>query len=1096
VGIEDNYFDLGGDSIRSIRLLGKARDAGLDIQLTDLFRYQTIAALAPHVTVGQISSDGIAPFSLIPDTVRAMLPADAVDAYPLSNSQAGMLYHSELEPDSTVFFNVNAKVLRAPFDQAKFEAAMATLAQRHPILRTSFHLNGYPQQIQMVHETAVIPLQIDDLRHLSPSEQATILENWIAAEQIRPYDWESGAPIRFHVHRLDDDTFQLTMSEHHVLLDGWSEAMIQAELFQLYLANLGEPITVPPAPLAKYSDYVATVQDTITSEAHRSYWSAQVADVPPNQIPRWPKEHTPGSAKNPADQDITQRRHSIVLSPEVVEELQTLARETGVHMKHVFLAAHFYVLSLLSGQKDVVTGLVTNGRLEQTDGERTLGLFLNLVPLQQQVAEGSWTDLIRNVFTAEQEMLPHRRFPLIEIRQLRPGQPLFESVFNFNHFHIYDALYQMENFQILEDRYYASTSDTFSFGVLMDPVTAVVKLTIEYATALFPQAQIEAIADYYGQTLADMARQPNASYTNYSPMSAAERTLLLNTWNDTAADYPAESCIQQLIAEQADRTPQATAVVSNTETLTYQELVSRANQLAHHLRNLGVGPETIVGISVGRVPDLIVGLLGILNAGGAYLPLDPEYPQDRLAFMIEDAQTPVIVTTDELAQKLPANQVKIVKIDADWPIIAQQPTTVPDSGVTPDNLAYIIYTSGSTGKPKGVMIPHRALTNENWGISRNWYNVENGLHATDRILQLATINFDSAVEEIFPTLISGATLVLSPTNKLIATDMNALIDQHQITLLEFSTAYWHLWVRELEQSGLSIPTSLRAVSVGGEAMNPSVLAAWYRLTQNGRVALINGYGPTETTITATGYTLRPEDSAATAIPIGQPLDNFTAYVLNAKRQPVPIGVPGELYIGGASVARGYLRRPERTAQAFLPDPFAADPQARMYKTGDLVRWLPDGNIEYLGRTDFQVKVRGYRIELGEIETALLQVPGVHECLVTVHEAENSDKRIVAYILAAPDANADDLKQQALETHLLKHLPEYMVPSAFMCLDAWPLTPNGKINRHALPTNFEMGSEREIVAPRTVVEANLITIWQELLGVAQVSVHDNFFKLGG
>ncbi|MCA9918597.1 MAG: amino acid adenylation domain-containing protein, partial [Anaerolineales bacterium] len=1091
VGIEDNYFDLGGDSIRSIRLLGKARDVGLDIQLTDLFRYQTIAALAPHVTVGQESHSSLAPFALISDRIRAMLPTDVVDAYPLSSLQAGMLYHSELEPDSAVYLNVNTKVLRTSFDQAKLEAALQVLAQRHPILRTSFHLNGYPQQIQMVHASALIPLQVDDLRHLSASEQESTLHTWLEAEQKRPFDWETAPLLRFHVHRLNDDSFQLTMSEHHAILDGWSEAMIQAELFQLYLASLGESLTTPPVPETKYNEYIAAEQAAIASEAHRHFWTTQVADAPLAQIARWPKEHTPSATNNPAEQNAAQRRHTITLSAEVVRELQVLARESGTHIKHLFLAAHFYLLGLLSGQKEVMTGLVTNGRLEQTDGERALGLFLNAVPLQQQLADGTWTDLIRSIFAAEQAMLPHRRFPLIEIQQLRPGQPLFEAVFNFNHFHVYDALYQLDNFQILTDRYYASTSDTFTVNVMMDPGTAVVELTIEYATDQFTQAQIEAIIGYYAQTLADIAHQPNATYANYSPISATERTLLVETWNQTEADFPADTCPHQFIVEQAARNPNNLAVISDEQTLTYQQLVSRANQLAHHLRSLGVGPETIVGINVGRDTNLIVGLLGILNAGGAYLPLDPDYPEDRLAFMIEDAQTPVVISTAEFAQKLPDNDATIVKIDADWPTIAQQPTTLPDSGVTTDNLAYIIYTSGSTGKPKGVLVSHKAMINHNWYMKDFCH-----ITANDRMLQFTTINFDVAIEEIFPTLISGAGLVISPTNMLAPSDMNDLANRHQVTLMSLPTAYWQLWARELKQMALELPPTLRFIMVGGEAMIPSVVAIWYELDKDGRTTLVNVYGPTEATVTATVYTLQPSDAKSSNIPIGYPMSNYTTYVLDERRQPVPIGVPGELYIGGVSVARGYLRRPGRTAQAFLPDPFANDPEAIMYKTGDQARWLPDGNIEFIGRTDFQVKVRGYRIELGEIETALLKAPDVHECLVTVHETNNRDKQIVAYVLAAQNANLANLKPQALEAFLLKNLPEYMVPSAFMRLDAWPLTPNGKINRRALPTNFEVGSDREIVAPRTEIEATLVTIWQELLGVAQVSVHDNFFKLGG
>ncbi|MCA9920038.1 MAG: amino acid adenylation domain-containing protein, partial [Anaerolineales bacterium] len=1014
----------------------KARDAGLEIALPDLFRHQTIAALSPYIAVGQVEQTETEPFHMISDELRALLPEDVVDAYPLSSLQAGMLYHSKLEPDSAVYFNVTIKTVRAVLDEEKMAATVETLMQNHPILRMSYHLGEYSEPLQLVHQTARIPLQIDDLRNLPAAEQKTTLETWLAAERKRHFDWETAPLLRFQVHRLTDDVFQLSMSMHHVILDGWSEAALISEFFQIYAAKLGANESIPPTPVALYSDFIAAEKAAIASEEQRGYWANVIGDAPLAQIARWPA--APASEAELVD---PMRTYVTDLPVAVSEGLLALAKETGVHVKHVFLAAHLYVMGLISGQKDIVTGLVTNGRLEQTDGERVLGLFLNVVPFRQQMDGGSWANLVRQTFDTEQEMIPHRRFPLVNIRQMRPGQELYEAIFNFIHFHVYGEANELANLEIVENDYYGGGSDIFSLDVFMNPVTAAVSLVIDYSIKHFPPAQIEAIGGYYQQTLASMAHEPKADYAQFSALSAAERTLVVETWNQTEAEFPAETCVHQLIAQQAERTPQATAVFSNNQTLTYQELISRANQVAHHLQSLGVGPETIVGISVGRVPDMIVGLLGILTAGGAYLPLDPDYPQDRLAYMLEDAQAPVLLTTTALADKLPQTQAKLIKLDGDWQTIAQHPTSAPTSSVTPDNLAYIIYTSGSTGRPKGVQVLHRGLTNHNWYVSQDLFK----LQPSDRMLQFSTINFDAAVEEIFPTLLSGASLVLSPTNMLTAADMAALFNKYQITMMDLPTAYWQLLTREMAEQRIPIPPTLRFVILGGEAVVPTAVAAWNELDKNGRVTLLNTYGPTETTVIATEYIVQPKDSQVNSVPIGQPIANTQVYVLNEQHQPVPIGVPGELYIGGTGVARGYLGQPDKTAEAFVPDPFASQPAAQMYRSKDLVRWLPDGNLEFLGRTDHQIKLRGFRIELGEIETALIRLPQVREAIVLLWDDAAAGKHLVAYYLAEETAvpNTADLKAS-----LQKALPEYMVPTIFMQMDDWPLTPNGKVDRKA------------------------------------------------
>ncbi|NLG49703.1 MAG: amino acid adenylation domain-containing protein, partial [Chloroflexi bacterium] len=554
--------------------------------------------------------------------------------------------------------------------------------------------------------------------------------------------------------------------------------------------------------------------------------------------------------------------------------------------------------------------------------------------------------------------------------------------------------------------------------------------------------------------------------------------------------YPRDLCIHQVFEQQAARTPDAEAVVYEGETLTYGELNRRANQLAHYLRRLGVGRETLVGISVERSLEMMVGLLGILKAGGAYVPLDPDYPAERLAYMLQDAGVALVVTQERIAPRL-GEAVRAVCLDRDWPDMEQEPGTNPPHLATPDNLAYVIYTSGSTGRPKGVMVSHRSVVNHNVAVAAKF-----ALKAGDRMLQFASINFDGAVEEIFPTWLAGATLVLRPGGVLPGpSELMDLIATERLTVLDLPTAYWHQWVHDLSlEPGAALPEPLRLVAVGGEKAQRESLIAWQQLPGRA-VPWLNTYGPTEATVIATLYDVRLEQwDADRELPIGRPIANMRVYILDDRLQPVPVGVPGELYIGGVGVARGYLHRPDLTAERFVPDPFSGEAGARLYRTGDRARYLADGNIEFLGRLDDQVKVRGFRVELGEIEAALREQPGIKDAVVLAREDTPGQPRLVAYLVPKGQPPAiSELREQ-----LGHKLPEYMIPSAYVFLEAFPLTPNAKVDRKALPAP-EGRAEVEAaayVAPRTPQEEMLAGLWAQVLGVEQVGVYDNFFDLGG
>ena len=573
-----------------------------------------------------------------------------------------------------------------------------------------------------------------------------------------------------------------------------------------------------------------------------------------------------------------------------------------------------------------------------------------------------------------------------------------------------------------------------------------------------------------------------------SQMSADERQRILVDWNNTATPYPSHKCVHELVAERASQTPEAVAVVQAKQQLTFRELNERANQLAYCLRQKGVGKDVAVGVCLPRSIELTVALLGVMKAGGACLPLDPEYPKDRLAYMLEDSEAPVLITRPGLLGDLGKAKPEVLHLDSGWKLLQSYSCENPPEIASPDSLAYVIYTSGSTGKPRGVLLTHRGLVNHHVAAISLY-----GLSPADRMLQFSSISFDIAVEEMFPTWIAGGAVVLrTPEMPLTGSDFLRWISEYGVTALDLPTAYWHELVRELSEEAGTLPKQLRLLIVGGEKASSSAFASWVKCGGD-RVRWFNTYGPTEASIIVSSCEPDPSQPIPDNLPIGRPIANTRLYVLDEQLQPVPVGCPGELHIGGPGVARGYWQRPELTAQKFIPDPFSPEPQGRLYKTGDIVRYLPDGNIEFVGRTDFQVKIRGFRVELGEIEAALEKHPAVASGVVTAHDVDG-EKRLTAYVVPA------GLKPSAheLRSFLKERLPEYMVPAGFVFLETLPLTPNGKVNRRALPVpeTIELDKEEGFVAPRDEFESRMVRIWEQVLGKRPIGIRDNFFELGG
>ncbi|MDM8557980.1 amino acid adenylation domain-containing protein [Candidatus Parabeggiatoa sp. HSG14] len=1085
VGIHDNFFDLGGDSIRSIKIIAKAKQANLDFSLQQLFQMPTIYELA-HL-IEQESSLIIAPqttaFSLISDEERLKLSDDVEDAYPLSALQGGMLFHSEYSPETGIYHDVFSYYLKTPFNHQALYQAIQKMAEGHPMLRSCFAFTNVKVPLQFVHKQVEIPLQVDDLRHLPEIEQKTTLTAWINAEKNRPFNWEEPPLLRFHIYRRSEETFNLTLSFHHAIFDGWSVASLMTQLFQHYLSQLGREISIQPIPATTFCDFIALEKLTLESKTCRQYWLDRLNDYTLLKLPRWPKAYW-SSQKEQGELEVP-------ISIDVSNGLKQLAKKAHTPIKSVLLAAHLKVLSVMSNQADILTGLVSDGRLEEIGSENVLGLFLNTLPFRLALQEGStWIDLVEETFKLERNILPHRRFPLADIQRMLGGQTLFETAFNFIHFHIYQNILAFEEVESLGGEMFEQTNFTLLTNFSLELDSQKINLELAYDTNKLCEEQVKAIAHYYTETFTAMIDDPFARYENHSLLSDKEQQKLLIEWNNTATDYPKERCIHQLFEAQVARTPDAIAVEFEGQSLSYAALNQKANQLAHYLQSVAVKPDTIVGICIERSIEMMIGLLGILKAGGACLPLDPTYPIARLTMMLEDANVTVLLTQSSLIKQIPSQSKSLLCLDTEQ-FSSQFDACNPQSSVMPSHLAYVIYTSGSTGKPKGVAMEHAALVN-----LINWHQEHDILSHATRTLQFTSLNFDVSFQEIFTTWCTGGTIVLISEN--IRREPLALLSflkERSIERLFLPFIALQQLAQVAEEIG-KIPTQLSEVITAGEQLHISPAIAHF-FSQLPHCTLHNHYGPSESHVVTTLTLSSIIKEWPSLPPIGRPIANTQIYLLDKFLNPVPVGVSGELYIGGICLARGYFNHPELTREKFIPNPFANNPNERLYKTGDLARYLPDGHIEYVSRLDNQVKIRGFRVELGEIEAQLAQHPFVQESIVIIHEISPNNKQLVAYLISN---NSQSIDEGELRHFVKKNLPDYMIPSAFVQLEKMPLTPSGKIDRRSLEQlrvekSLEL-TKKTFVAPNTLTEKLVAGLWAEVFDIEQVSIYDDFFELGG
>jgi len=997
--------------------------------------------------------------------------------YPLSPMQQGMVFHSLYAGETGVYIEQLTGTLEGTLHVRAFQQAWQRVVDRHPILRTSFVWKKLDRILQVVHKHVAVPFEILDWRQLGESEQQAELDRLIRENQRTGFNLNEPPLLRVTLIQLGEQRYQFLWCHHHALLDGWSLPLVMREVFASYQALAhGKEIRLPAA--RPYRDYITWLQKQSVAEAEKFWRNALAGFQAPTPLV---VDHISN------DQPETERNYDEIkryLTESLTEKLQTLARKHQITLNTLLQGAWAILLSRYSGHSEVLFGITVSGRPAELPGvESMIGLFINTLPLRVAVPDQArlipW---LKQLHSQQVDMRQYEFSPLVEIQrwsQIPAGMPLFESILVFENYPVDSALLmrdsdiKISNVRGIEQTNYPIT--------LVGAPGKQMYLLICYDARRLARPMVERMMNHLTTLLESFASNADQSLGELNLLTAAERQQILVDWNQTSAPFPEDRCLHQLFEDQAAHSPDAVAVICHHQTLTYQQLNQRTNQLAHYLQQRGVGPEVRVGISMTRSIDMIVAVLATLKAGGAYVPIDPNYPKDRIGFMLRDSQPAILLTQQPLLDKFEFPMDNIVCVDLAAEQIASQNDQNPQSTVGPDNLAYIIYTSGSTGQPKGTMVEHRGVVNFVVEFAR----LTNVSHQT-RMLQFASLSFDASVAEIIPPLISGGTLVLAQQHEVIsASDLKQLIHQQGVSAAVLPPSMLSL----LDPNDLP---KLRTVVSAGEACPPSIAAKW----APGR-RFINGYGPTETSVAATFYPVSASLPGTNTIPIGRPSQNKSLYVLDQKLRPVPVGVPGVLYIGGVGLSRGYLHRPDLTAERFIPDPFSSHPGQRLYNTGDLVRYLPDGNLEFLGRVDHQIKLRGFRIELEEIEAVLNQFPGVKMAAVAVHEDQQGDKSLIAYIMS-DNSGAAALSAQELQNFLKARLPDYMVPARFMVLDQIPLTHNGKIDRAALPApdrSVSISASR-YVPPRTPTEQLLATIMAHILQVERVGLYDNFFQLGG
>ncbi|WP_254710139.1 non-ribosomal peptide synthetase [Streptomyces lunaelactis] len=1074
VGVHDDFFHLGGHSLHAVQMVSRvARKLNGELTVRDMFNAPTIALLAEVLASGE--SGAVMP--LVPRN-------DCSTVLPLSFAQQRLWFLDQLEPGSAEYVIPFGFEVKGALDLAALETAFSGLVARHEVLRTRFVTGADGEPVQIVDGPWQVKAEIADLARVAdPVEREAAAREVLDVKAGEAFDLTSGRLLRTAVVRLEERRHLLMVAIHHIVADGWSVSVLADELRELYAAAIENREADLPSLVVQYGDFALWQRQWLTPDSEErqlDYWRQNLAGVEALELPA---DRPRPSVRSGAGDAVI-----FTIPTTTAEGLRKLASQQSASLFMAGLAGFQAVLSRWSRQDDIAVGTPIAGR-NRAEVEDLVGFFVNTLVMRSDLASNpSFEALLGQVRETALGAYAHQDLPFERIvEDLAPERDLsrnalFQVMFALQN--VPDGTWTLPGLTLdtIEVATHASKFDLTLF--LTEQSDGSLEAEIVYSTELFDRTTVQRLAGHYANLLGAAIADPARPVGELDLLSEQEREELLVGFNDTTVPYHDAVTVHELFEQQTDRTPDTVALTCEGTQISYGELNARANQLAHHLIDRGIKAEDLVTVCVDRGPDMIVALLGVMKAGAAYVPLDPDYPAARLEFMLNDTRAPLVITQAHLADRLPETAAQLL-IDADWATVATQPGTNPAPQSGPQDLAYIIYTSGSTGTPKGVMVQHQAICRL---IDNNWFA---DITATDVVAQSANFAFDAFTLECWGALTAGAALaILQKETVLDPERLRSEIRSQSISTMWLTAPLFNQHVSECPD----LLAGMKTVLYGGDAVERSVadnLMAGPFAPEN----LVNGYGPTETTVFATCYLVDPDGPQITSMPIGKPIANTEAFVMDRFGGLAPVGVPGELWIGGPGVAHGYWNRPELTAERFVSYPFSSDSGEKAYRTGDLVRWLPDGNIEFLGRVDQQVKLRGLRIELGEIEAALAAHEDIANVTVVVREDTPGDKRLVGYCVPAAGS---ELSIADLRTRLRESLPDYMIPNWFVFLAGLPFTPNGKVDRRALPEpdGARQAADRNYTAPRTENERVIADIWSDVLGIDQVGIHDDFFQLGG
>ncbi|MCD6571342.1 MAG: amino acid adenylation domain-containing protein, partial [Deltaproteobacteria bacterium] len=998
------------------------------------------------------------------------------DIYPLSPMQQGMLFHTLYDPKGAAYFEQFNCIIEGSLNLEHLEGAWNHLIREYPIFRTVCNWKDANQPLQIVLKERPIKLDVHDFKGLDEMAQQERINDFLATDREASFDLAKGPLMRLNVLLLDNKKYYFVWSYHHILLDGWCLSIIMQDLFKAYNA-LQNGERLPSLNRPPYKNYIAWLDRQDKGKA-KKFWSEYLEGFDtPTPLP-W-------DYRRPKKETLNMTEQVLTLSEDITSRLERFVRSRRTTLSTLIQSVWAILLSRYSGHDDIVYGITVSGRPPRLKGsEETVGLFINTLPVRAIIDENrSYTEFLE-MFKDRSSIIMDYEYSFIPdihaCSAVSPGQSLFDSILVFENYPL-----EAEGFDVGSDlRVHVFTPrETTNYDVTIVGMPGKeLKLRILYNQDKFEDSTIRRLMSHINNLIVNVLESPDEPIANIDMLSGQERKDLLIGFNNTNRDYPKEKCTHELFEEQVDIRPDKVALVFGDERLTYAQLNEASNKVAWYLRANGVGKGTYVAIMVERSMDMIIGVLGILKAGGAYVPIESEYPKARIKYMLEEIQAPVIIVQDRLLDRLPEYDGKILSMDQFWEKDGIKDRSNLENVNSPEDIAYVIYTSGSTGNPKGVMVPHIGITR----LVKNTNYAD--ITPDDRFLQIATFAFDAATLEFWGPLLNGGTLFLASSNDVLSPDGLAdLLLSNNITIIFLTTVLFNQLV-DTRPDGV---TKLKRLLVGGEALSVPHVRKGIKYTKPGCFA--NVYGPTENTTFSTYYDVDHVPDDATSIPIGYPIANSTLYILDKYLKPVPVGVPGEIYLGGHGLAKGYLNDPEKTAKTFIPNPLSDVDEDRLYKTGDLGKWLPDGSVDFLGRIDTQVKVRGHRIELGEIESVLTDYNEIKDNVVIVKDSQGGNKLLVAYYVAEVELSINNLR-----SFLKERMPDYMVPNIFIRLDNLPLNPNGKVDKNALPEPEGLRPEMDTAyrAPSNDIENTIASIWQDVLGIDKIGIYDDFFDLGG